>query len=117
VSMVEVKHVDLPHEMQRAIARQAVAEREKRAKIIHAEGELLAAEKLVGAAERMEQRPTSIQLRYLQTLVEFASERTSTVVFPVPIDTVSYFMDRHHRPGDVAPEPERHDASPAAEPH
>jgi regulator of protease activity HflC (stomatin/prohibitin superfamily) len=104
VSMVEVKHVDLPQEMQRAIARQAVAEREKRAKIIHAEGEFQAAEQLVRAADRMEQRPTSLQLRYLQTLVEFASDRTSTVVFPVPIDTLEYFMDRTRRPaGDREP--------------
>jgi len=117
VSMVEVKHVDLPQEMQRAIARQAVAEREKRAKIIHAEGELLAAEKLVSAAELMEQRPTSLQLRYLQTLIEFASERTSTVVFPVPIDTIEYFINRLRRPADGAVEPERPGDERAPEPH
>jgi regulator of protease activity HflC (stomatin/prohibitin superfamily) len=117
VSMVEVKHVDLPQEMQRAIARQAVAEREKRAKIIHAEGELLAAEKLVAAAELMEQRPTSLQLRYLQTLTEFASERTSTVVFPVPIDTIEYFFNRLRRPADGAVEPERPRDERAPEPH
>jgi regulator of protease activity HflC (stomatin/prohibitin superfamily) len=117
VSMVEVKHVDLPQEMQRAMARQAVAEREKRAKIIHAEGELLAAEKLVGAAERMEQRPTSVQLRYLQTLTEFASERTSTVVFPVPIDTIEYFLDRRRGPSEGATAPETRDDTGRAEPH
>ncbi len=92
VALVEVKHVDLPHEMQRAMARQAVAEREKRAKIIHAEGEFMAAKQLTDAAEVMEQRPTSLQLRYLQTLIELSSERTSTVVFPVPVDTLEYFM-------------------------
>jgi regulator of protease activity HflC (stomatin/prohibitin superfamily) len=94
VSLVEVKHVDLPTDMQSAIARQAVAEREKRAKIIHAEGEFLAARQLISAAELMEQHPTSLQLRYLQTLTEFASDRTSTVVFPVPIDTIEYFLGR-----------------------
>lgn len=93
VALVEVKHVDLPGEMQGAMARQAVAEREKRAKIIHAEGELLAARQLIEAAELMEQHPTSLQLRYLQTLVELASERTSTVLFPVPIDTLEPFLD------------------------
>jgi regulator of protease activity HflC (stomatin/prohibitin superfamily) len=118
VSMVEVKHVDLPQEMQRAIARQAVAEREKRAKIIHAEGELLAAEKLVSAAELMEQRPTSLQLRYLQTLIEFASDRTSTVVFPVPVDTIEYFFNRLRPPAaDGAVEPERPRDERAPEPH
>jgi regulator of protease activity HflC (stomatin/prohibitin superfamily) len=108
VSMVEVKHVDLPQEMQRAMARQAVAEREKRAKIIHAEGEFLAARQLIDAAELMEQRPISLQLRYLQTLVEFASERTSTVVFPLPVDTIEYFMERLRPAKPAAPEgPER----------
>jgi regulator of protease activity HflC (stomatin/prohibitin superfamily) len=92
ISMVEVKHVDLPQEMQRAIARQAVAEREKRAKIIHAEGEFVAARQLTNAAEVMEKRPTSLQLRYLQTLIELANDRTSTVVFPVPVDTLRYFL-------------------------
>ena len=98
VSMVEVKHVDLPQEMQRAMARQAVAEREKRAKIIHAEGELAAAEKLTSAAEVMERQPTSLQLRYLQALIELSSERTSTVVFPVPVDTVEFFLRRLQPP-------------------
>jgi hypothetical protein len=103
--------------MQRAMARQAVAEREKRAKIIHAEGEYMAARQLVSAAELMEQRPTSLQLRYLQTLIEFASERTSTVVFPVPIDTIDYFLDRLRgrveREGAVVESP----PSEGAEPH
>jgi len=92
VAVVEVKHVDLPQDMRSAMARQAIAEREKRAKIIHAEGEMLAANQLVGAAELMEKRPSSLQLRYLQTLIELSSERTSTVVFPVPVDTIEHFM-------------------------
>jgi regulator of protease activity HflC (stomatin/prohibitin superfamily) len=100
ISMVEVKHVDLPQEMQRAIARQAVAEREKRAKIIHAEGEFVAARQLTNAAEVMEKRHTSLQLRYLQTLIELASDRTSTVVFPVPVDTLRYFLNPAARPAD-----------------
>ncbi len=94
VALVEVKHVDLPQEMQRAMARQAVAEREKRAKIIHAEGELLAARQLTSAAEVMEERPTSLQLRYLQTLIELANDRTSTLIFPVPVDTLEHFIDQ-----------------------
>jgi regulator of protease activity HflC (stomatin/prohibitin superfamily) len=94
VALVEVKHVDLPQDMQSAIARQAIAEREKRAKVIHAEGEMLAAHQLVGAAELMEKRPTSLQLRYLQTLIELSSDRTSTVVFPVPVDTIERFFRR-----------------------
>lgn len=92
VGLVELKHVDLPSEIRAAMARQAIAEREKRAKIIHAEGEMLAASQLVTAAETMEKRPSSMQLRYLQTLIELSSERTSTVVFPVPIDTLAYFL-------------------------
>jgi regulator of protease activity HflC (stomatin/prohibitin superfamily) len=85
VSSVEVKHVDLPAEMQRAMAKQAEAEREKRAKIIHAEGEFQAATQLAAAAERLS-NPTSLQLRYLQTLTEIASEKNSTLVFPLPIE-------------------------------
>jgi regulator of protease activity HflC (stomatin/prohibitin superfamily) len=86
VSMVEVKHVDLPPEMQRAMAKQAEAEREKRAKIIHAEGEYQAASQLVRAAEAMSTNTTTLQLRYLQTLTEIATEKNSTIIFPVPID-------------------------------
>ncbi|MEM7051231.1 MAG: slipin family protein [Acidobacteriota bacterium] len=86
VSMVEVKHVDLPQEMQRAMARQAEAEREKRAKIIHAEGELQASEQLAAAAEKISQNPTTLQLRYLQTLSEISSEQNSTILFPIPIE-------------------------------
>lgn len=104
VSLVEVKHVDLPQEMQRAMARQAVAEREKRAKIIHAEGEFLAARQLTSAAEVMERRPTSLQLRYLQTLIELSSGRTSTIVFPVPVDTLEFLMEHVRRPGAKEPE-------------
>ena len=85
VSMVEVKHVDLPPDMQRAIAKQAEAEREKRAKIIHASGELEASRKLAEAADVMSTNPTTIQLRYLQTLTEISTENASTIVFPVPL--------------------------------
>ena len=86
VSAVEVKHVDLPQDMQRAMARQAEAEREKRAKIIHAEGELTASEKLAQAAAVLDRQPSAITLRYLQTLNEIAAEKNSTIIFPLPID-------------------------------
>src|SRR5579883_2622739 len=89
VAMVEVKQVDLPEQMIRAIARQAEAERERRAKIIHAEGEYAAAQNLERAAETMARQPIAIQLRYLQTLVEIGSEKNTTVVFPLPIDILS----------------------------
>jgi regulator of protease activity HflC (stomatin/prohibitin superfamily) len=92
VSAVEVKHVDLPDTMQRAIARQAEAERERRAKIIHAEGELQASEKLAAAANVLAAEPTSIQLRFLQTLSEISVEKNSTIVFPVPVDLIETFM-------------------------
>ncbi len=92
VSAVEVKHVDLPDTMQRAIAKQAEAERERRAKVIHAQGELQASEKLSQAAHVLATEPTSIQLRFLQTLSEIAVEKNSTIVFPVPIDIVEHFM-------------------------
>lgn len=94
VSLVEVKHVDLPPEMQRAMARQAEAERERRAKVIHAEGELQASAKLAEAARVMSVDPVSIQLRYLQTLTEVASEHNSTTIFPVPIDLVKMFFEK-----------------------
>jgi regulator of protease activity HflC (stomatin/prohibitin superfamily) len=93
VSMVEVKHVDLPQEMQRAMAKQAEAEREKRAKIIHARGEFEAAENLSRAAEQISKNPITIQLRYLQTLTEIATEKNSTIVFPIPIDLIATFLD------------------------
>ncbi|MCK4234192.1 slipin family protein [candidate division WOR-3 bacterium] len=86
VSTVEVKHIDLPVEMQRAIARQAEAERERRAKVIHAEGELQASRKLTDAAKILGEQPISIQLRYLQTLADIATENNSTTLFPIPID-------------------------------
>jgi regulator of protease activity HflC (stomatin/prohibitin superfamily) len=86
VSAVEVKFIDLPQEMQRAMAKQAEAEREKRAKIIHAEGELLASEKLAQAARVIASEPVTIQLRYLQTLTEIGTEKNSTIIFPIPID-------------------------------
>jgi regulator of protease activity HflC (stomatin/prohibitin superfamily) len=89
VSVVEVKQVDLPEQMVRAIARQAEAERERRAKVIHAEGEYMAAERLAMAAEVIQKQPAAIQLRYLQTLVEIGTERNTTVVFPLPIDIFS----------------------------
>jgi len=86
VSAVEVKHVDLPQDMQRAIARQAEAEREKRAKIIHAEGELIASEKLAQAAGVIDREPAAMTLRYLQTLTEIAAEQNSTIIFPLPVE-------------------------------
>ena len=92
VSAVEVKHVDLPPDMQRAMARQAEAEREKRAKIIHAEGEFLASEKLAKAAGVIAKEPLAVTLRYLQTATEIASEKNSTLIFPLPIDLLSTLM-------------------------
>jgi len=89
VTLVEVKQVDLPDQMIRAIARQAEAERERRAKIIHADGEFGAAEKLAQAAELIQRQPAALQLRYLQTLVEIGSEKNTTVVFPLPLDILS----------------------------
>lgn len=91
VSMVEVKHVDLPEEMRRAMAKQAEAERERRAKIIHAEGEFQASQTLANAAEIIAKHPQALQLRYLQTLGEIAAENNSTIVFPLPIDLVEPF--------------------------
>lgn len=93
VSNVEVKHVDLPPEMQRAMAKQAEAERERRAKIIHAEGEFQASQKLSDAASIISKNPTALQLRFLQTLTEVASEKNSTTIFPVPIDLLKPFVD------------------------
>lgn len=92
VTAVEIKNVDLPQEMQRAIARQAEAERERRAKVIHAEGEFQAAQRLAEAANVISQNPAALQLRYLQTLVEIAAEKNSTTIFPVPIDIVTPFI-------------------------
>ena len=92
VTKVEVKQVDIPENMQRAIARQAEAERERRAKIIHAEGEYEASTKLADAAEVLEKQPASIQLRYLQTLTEIGVEKNTTVIFPLPIDLISQWV-------------------------
>ncbi|HHN75577.1 MAG TPA: slipin family protein [Acidobacteria bacterium] len=92
ISAVELKHVDLPEEMRRAMARQAEAEREKRAKIIHATGEQMASQGLFEAAETLAQNPITIQLRYLQTLTEIAAEKNSTIVFPIPIQLLDRIM-------------------------
>jgi len=94
VSLVETKQVDLPEEMRRAIARQAEAERERRAKIIHAEGEAQAAEKLAQAANVISVNPAALQLRFLQTLTEVATEKNSTTIFPVPIDLLTPFLKK-----------------------
>jgi regulator of protease activity HflC (stomatin/prohibitin superfamily) len=97
VSVVEVKNVDLPPEMMRAMAKQAEAERERRSKIIHAEGEFQASQKLADAAKVIASQPTAMQLRFLQTLVEVSAEKNSTIIFPVPIDLLSSlknFLDR-----------------------
>ena len=98
VSAVEVKHVDLPPDMQRAMARQAEAEREKRAKIIHASGELDASEKLRQAASVIATEPVTITLRYLQTLTEIASEKNSTIIFPLPIELINMIGSGRHHP-------------------
>ena len=97
VSAVEVKHVDLPPDMQRAMARQAEAEREKRAKIIHADGEYKASEKLALAAEVIAKQPLAVTLRYLQTATEIAGEKNSTLVFPLPMDLLSTFMNKFEK--------------------
>jgi regulator of protease activity HflC (stomatin/prohibitin superfamily) len=99
VTKVEVKNVDLPQEMQRAIARQAEAERERRAKVIHAEGEAQAASKLAEAARIISADPAALQLRFLGTLAEIATENNSTIIFPVPIDVLKPFMDAAERLG------------------
>ena len=97
VSVVEVKHVDLPEEMRRAMARQAEAERERRAKVIAAEGEYQAADKLKEAASVIANHPMALQMRYLQTLVEVSSEKSSILVVPVPIDLFKVFMEKSKR--------------------
>ena len=94
ISLVEVKHIDLPQDMQRAMAKQAEAERERRAKVIKAEGEFQAAAKLTEAAEIMSRQPATLQLRYLETLRDIASEHNSTILFPLPIDLIKAFMER-----------------------
>jgi regulator of protease activity HflC (stomatin/prohibitin superfamily) len=97
VSNVEVKHVDLPIEMKRAMAKQAEAERERRAKVIHADGEFQASQKLSDAAKVLSENPVSIQLRFLQTLTEIATEKNSTTIFPVPIDLLTPFLKKSQK--------------------
>jgi regulator of protease activity HflC (stomatin/prohibitin superfamily) len=97
VAIVEIKNVDLPQEMQRAIARQAEAERERRAKVIHADGEFQASAKINDAANILGQNPVGVQLRYLQTLVEIAAEKNSTTIFPIPIELFRPFIDKYYK--------------------
>jgi regulator of protease activity HflC (stomatin/prohibitin superfamily) len=97
VSTVEVKHIDLPQEMQRAMAKQAEAERERRAKVIHAEGEFQASQRLSDAAKIISINPSALQLRFLQTLTEVASEKNSTIIFPVPVDIISAFLHKEKK--------------------
>jgi regulator of protease activity HflC (stomatin/prohibitin superfamily) len=100
---VEVKHVDLPQEMQRAMAKQAESERERRAKVIHAEGEFQAAQRLADASHIMAREPIALQLRYLQTLSEMASDKSTTVVVPLPIEMFKPFIQRTSEPGGGSP--------------
>jgi regulator of protease activity HflC (stomatin/prohibitin superfamily) len=100
VTIVEIKDVELPSTMQRAMAKQAEAEREKRAKIIHAEGELQASKSLAAAADVMAREPVTLQLRYLQTLTEISVEKNSTIIFPLPMDILKPFMDSLHAAGN-----------------
>jgi regulator of protease activity HflC (stomatin/prohibitin superfamily) len=113
VSIVEVKDVEIPQGMQRAMARQAEAERERRAKIINAEGEFQAAERLKDAAIVIEEHPIALQLRYLQTLLEIGGSNSSTIIFPAPIDLIKPFLERANVPRTLAPsaEPERRRAA------
>jgi regulator of protease activity HflC (stomatin/prohibitin superfamily) len=93
VSTVEIKHVDIDESMIRAIAKQAEAERERRAKVIHAEGELQASEKLLQAAQKLSEQPEAMQLRYLQTLANLANDKSSTIIFPVPVDIIAQLIE------------------------
>jgi regulator of protease activity HflC (stomatin/prohibitin superfamily) len=113
VSVVEVKDVEIPATMQRAMARQAEAERERRAKIINAEGEYQASERLKDAALVIEEHPIALQLRYLQTLLEIGAGNTSTIIFPAPIDLIKPFLERASEPRTITPavEPERRQAA------
>ncbi len=99
VVLVELKHIDLPQEMQRSMAKQAEAERERRAKVIHAEGEFQASQKLADAAEVIGKQPMALQLRFLQSLVEVASEKNSTTIFPIPIDLLTPFLKKTETSG------------------
>jgi regulator of protease activity HflC (stomatin/prohibitin superfamily) len=94
VVLVELKHIDLPQEIQRAMAKQAEAERERRAKVIHAEGEFQASQKLADAAEIIAKHPMALHLRFLQSLVEVSAEKNSTIIFPVPIDLLAPFLKK-----------------------
>jgi regulator of protease activity HflC (stomatin/prohibitin superfamily) len=114
VSLVEIKDVELPAAMQRAMARQAEAEREKRAKVIHAEGELQASNQLASAAQVLEREPMAIQLRYLATLTEIAAEKNSTILFPLPMELIEPFLQR--KPGAVTFMPEEARTSASASP-
>ncbi len=100
VALVEVKHVDLPEHMKRAMAKQAESERERRAKVIHADGEFQAAEKLRDAARMIEHHPMAMQMRFLQTLMEVGSENNTTIVFPIPLDLISPFFKHARRDGE-----------------
>ena len=113
VSVVEVKDVEIPAEMQRAMARQAEAERERRAKIINAEGEYQASERLKDAALVIEEHPIALQLRYLQTLLEIGGSNSSTIIFPAPIDLIKPFLERTPAPRTITPsvEPEQRRAA------
>jgi regulator of protease activity HflC (stomatin/prohibitin superfamily) len=113
VSVVEVKDVEIPAEMQRAMARQAEAERERRAKIINAEGEFQAADRLKDAAVVIEEHPIALQLRYLQTLLEIGGSNSSTIIFPAPIDLIKPFLDKGAESHRIGPsvEPERRQAA------
>lgn len=112
VSVVEVKDVELPQSMQRAMARQAEAEREKRAKVIHAEGEFQASEQLSRAAAIINENPIAIQLRYLQTLSEIGAENNTTIAFPIPIDMMTSFMDKLGSNVKTTPPPKGPDSDP-----
>ncbi len=104
VSLVEIKHIDLPEEMKRAMAKQAEAERERRAKIIAAEGEFQAAGKLTEAAKKIDESPSALQLRFLQTLVEVGAEKNTTTIFPLPLELFAPFMDKIKNIAKVAKE-------------
>ncbi len=114
VSAVEVRDVELPQTMQRAMARQAEAEREKRAKVIHAQGEFEASQQLAAAAEVIGGEPSALQLRYLQTLTEIAAEKNSTIVFPLPLDILKGFMEVHTEAVEPAPASPPGISTPAA---
>ncbi|MEW5910817.1 MAG: slipin family protein, partial [Thermodesulfobacteriota bacterium] len=103
---VELKHIDLPQEMQRAMARQAEAERERRAKVINAEGEYQAAAKLAEAAEIIQSRPVALQLRYLQTMREISAENNTTTIFPIPIDLFKPFYALAEKTAEITRKPD-----------